>query len=73
MHEGVKRQMYRCLLLIKVKGKAIPVMGRGGPQSCDMLRLPHFLVNRLTDGDEVVSLTHRPSFTLRKIPSAHFC
>jgi hypothetical protein len=26
-------------------------------------RLPHFLDNWLTDGDEVVSLTRRPSFT----------
>jgi hypothetical protein len=27
-----------------------------------------FLVNRLTDGGEVVSLTRRPSFAPRKIP-----
>jgi hypothetical protein len=26
-----------------------------------MSRLPHFLGNRLTDGDEAVSLTHRPA------------
>jgi hypothetical protein len=31
-------------------------------------RLLHFLDNRLTDGGEVVSLTRRPPFTLRKIP-----
>jgi hypothetical protein len=36
-------------------------------------RLPYFLDNRLTDGDEVVSLTRRPPFTLRKIPGTHFC
>jgi hypothetical protein len=28
-----------------------------------MLRIPHFLENRLTDGGEVFSLTHRPRFT----------
>jgi hypothetical protein len=28
---------------------------------------PHFLDNRLTDGDEVVSLTRRPPFTPRKM------
>jgi hypothetical protein len=33
-----------------------------------MLRLPRFLDSRLTDGDEVVSLTRRPPFNLRKIP-----
>jgi hypothetical protein len=30
-------------------------------------RLPHFLDKRLKDGGEVVSLTHRPSFTPTKI------
>jgi hypothetical protein len=34
---------------------------------------PHFSENRLTDGDEVVSLTRRPLFTFRKIPDTHFC
>jgi hypothetical protein len=45
------------LLKISVKGKAIPITGRGGPYVCEMSRLPHFLDNRLTDGGEVVSLT----------------
>jgi hypothetical protein len=40
------------------QGKAIPVTGRGGPQGCETLRLPHFLHNRLTDGGEVLSLMH---------------
>jgi hypothetical protein len=38
------------------KGKAVPVTGRGGPKGCETLRLPHFLDNRLTDGDKVDSL-----------------
>jgi hypothetical protein len=29
--------------------------------------------NRLTDGGEVVTLTHWPPFTPRKIPGTHFC
>jgi hypothetical protein len=48
---------------VKVKRKAVPVTGRGGPQSCEASRIPHFLDNRLTDDGEVVSLTRRPPFT----------
>jgi hypothetical protein len=35
------------------KGKAIPVKGRGGLQSCETSRFSHFLDNRLIDGGEV--------------------
>jgi hypothetical protein len=59
-----------CLIL---RGKAIPVTGRGGPKGCETSRLPHFLDNRLTDGGEVVSLMRRPHFTPGKIPGTHFC
>jgi hypothetical protein len=44
----------------KSKSKAIPVTGRGCLYSCKILRIPHCLDNRLTDGGEVVSSTHRP-------------
>jgi hypothetical protein len=57
----------------KVKGKAIPVTGYGVPYGCERSSLPHFLDNRLTDGGEVVSLTHWPPSTPRKIPGTHFC
>jgi hypothetical protein len=40
---------------IKSESKAIPVTGRGG-----LLRIPHCLGSRLTDGGKVVSPTHRP-------------
>jgi hypothetical protein len=56
-----------------LKGKAIPVTDRGGPQGCETSRLPHFLHNRLTDGGEVVSLTRRQPFMPRNIPGTHFC
>jgi hypothetical protein len=46
--------------LSMVRGKAIPVTGRGDPCGCETSRLPHFLDNRLTDGGEV-SLTRRPA------------
>jgi hypothetical protein len=45
-----------------VKGKAIPVTGRGGLQVCESSKIPHFLANLLTDGAEVVSLTRRAPF-----------
>jgi hypothetical protein len=34
---------------------------------------PAFSDIRLIDGGEVVSPTHRPLLTPRKIPSTHFC
>jgi hypothetical protein len=51
------------------RGKAIPVTRRGSPQDSETPRLPHFLDNLLSDGGEVVSLTRRPPFNPRKIPS----
>jgi hypothetical protein len=52
------------ILCKRVKeGKAIPTIDREGPQDCETSRFPHFLDNRLTDGGEVVSPTHRPPFT----------
>jgi hypothetical protein len=56
--------------------KAIPITGRGGLWGCEMLRIPHCLGNRLTDGSKVVRLMHRPRSTLQKHFSAsgtHFC
>jgi hypothetical protein len=43
----------------RCKGKTFPVTGRGDPLGCETSRLSHFLDNRLTDGGEVVGLTHR--------------
>jgi hypothetical protein len=47
------------------KNKGIPVTGSGSPYSCEMLRVPHFLDNRLTDGGKV-SLMRRPPFTTQE-------
>jgi hypothetical protein len=55
------------LFWVKVKGKAIPVAGRGAPYSCDISRLPHILDNQLTDGGEVVTLMYWLPFTPRMI------
>jgi hypothetical protein len=59
-------------ILQNVKGKAIPVAGRGGPWVCETSRLTHSLENRLTDGGEVISLKRRSQFSPRKIPGAYF-
>jgi hypothetical protein len=50
----------------KKKSKAIPVTGHGDLQGCEMLRISHYLDNRLTDGGKVVSPTHGPHFTPQK-------
>jgi hypothetical protein len=57
----------------KVKGKAIPVTGRGGPKGCETSRLPHFIDDQLTGGGEVVIPTRQPPFNPRKIPGTRFC
>jgi hypothetical protein len=67
MNKGVSSN-----IALNVKGKAIPVTGREGPYGCETSRLPHFLDNRLTHGDEI-SLTRRPPFTPKKIPGTPFC
>jgi hypothetical protein len=48
------------------KSEAVPVTGCGDLQGCEMLRIPQFLDNPLTDGGKVVSLTRRLRFTPQK-------
>jgi hypothetical protein len=49
------------------QAKAIVATGHGGLKDCEMLRIPHCLDNRLTDGGKVVSLTRLPHTTLQNI------
>jgi hypothetical protein len=49
------------------RSKPIPRTGRGGLYVCEMLRTPHCLDNRLTDGGEDVGLTRQE----RCIPQKH--
>jgi hypothetical protein len=53
------------------------VTGRGGVHGCEMLRMSHFLNNRLTHGGNIVSPTQRPRSTPLKhyfsAFGAHFC
>jgi hypothetical protein len=58
-------------LSIEKEVKSICVTGRGDLQGCEMLKIPHCLDNRLTDGGNVVRPTQRP----RSIPpeTLFFC
>jgi hypothetical protein len=53
--------------------KDIPVTGRGGPYGCEILRLPNFLENRLTDGGEVFNFMRRLPLMSRNILGTHSC
>jgi hypothetical protein len=60
---ATKYKMNRCDHISNIKCNIILASGRGSPLCCETLRLPHFLDSRLTDDDEVVSLTRWPPFT----------
>jgi hypothetical protein len=47
--------------------KAIPVTVRGGLERCEMLRIPHCLDSRFTDGGKVVRITDRLRCTQQKL------
>jgi hypothetical protein len=57
------------------EGKAIPVTVNGGPESCEMSGLPHFLGNWLTMVVQPKSASHtgQPPVTPRKIPGTRSC
>jgi hypothetical protein len=45
-----------------IKSNAISVIGLGGLSGCEMLRIPQYLNNQLTNVGEVVRLSHWPRF-----------
>jgi hypothetical protein len=57
--------------------EAVPVTGREGLWSCEMLKIPQCLDNRLTDGGRVVNVMRQPHSTPQKPPFSasvtHFC
>jgi len=55
-----------------VKGKAVPLQARSGPEGSRKLRLPDFMTIA-QDGGKVVSLTHRPPLSPGNAPGTHFC
>jgi hypothetical protein len=65
------------IIFICIKSKAIPLTGLGGLEGCEMVRIPHYIDNRLTDGGKDVSPTHPQHSTPQKryyflLSSTHF-
>jgi hypothetical protein len=61
LYNNKVKVLTRTLLMQNVR--AILITGRGGPQGCGMSRILHFLHHWLSDGNEIVSVTHQPRFT----------
>jgi hypothetical protein len=57
---------------ILLKGKAVPLQARRGPESSRKLRLPDFMTTA-QDGSKVVNLTHRPPLPPGNAHGTHFC
>jgi len=47
-------------MILKVKGKAVPLQAWSGPEGSRKLRFPDFQTTAQDDG-KVVNLTHRPT------------
>jgi hypothetical protein len=59
------------ILIIKGKGKAIPLQAWSGPDCSRNLRFPDYMTTA-QDGGKVVGLTHRPPLPPRNAPGTHF-
>jgi hypothetical protein len=55
-----------------VKGKAVPLQARSGPEVSRKLKFPDFMTTA-QDGGKVVSLTPRPHLPSGNTPGTHFC
>jgi len=62
----------RTELMIKGKGKAVPLQAWSDPEGSRKLSFPDF-VTTAQDGGKVVSLTHRPPLPPENAPGTHFC
>ena len=54
------------------EGKEVPLQALSGPEGSRKLRFPNFMTTA-QDGDEVVSLMHRPPLPPGNTPGTHFC
>jgi hypothetical protein len=55
-----------------LKGKAVPLQARSGPEGSRKLRFPDFITTA-QDGGKVVSLMHRVPLLPGNTPGTHFC
>ena len=60
------------IIIIKSKGKTVPLKAWSGPEGSRKLRFPAFMTTA-QDGGRVVSLKHRPSLSPENAPGTHFC
>jgi hypothetical protein len=59
------------LLTLEGKVQAVQLQAWSGPEGSRKLRFPDFMTTA-HDGDEVVSLTHRPPLPPGNTPATHF-
>jgi hypothetical protein len=59
-------------LILKGKGKAVPLQAWSGPEGSRKLRFPDFMTTA-QDGGKVVSFTHRLHLPPGNTPGTHFC
>ena len=60
------------LVKLIIKGKAVPLQPRSGPEGSRKLRIPDFMTTA-QDSGKVVSLTHRVPLPQVNGPGTHFC
>jgi hypothetical protein len=60
------------LVIVKGKGKAVPLQAWSSPEGSMKLRFPDYM-STAQDGGEDVSLTHRPPLPHVNTPGTHFC
>jgi len=60
------------IVINNVKGKAVLLQAKNGPEGSRKLRFPDFITTE-QDGGKVVSLTHWPPSPPGNTPGTHFC
>jgi len=68
----IGRDPVRSKIVIKGKGKAVPLQAWSGPEGSRKLRFPDFMTSAQEAG-KVVSLTHQPHLPPGNYPGIHSC
>jgi len=59
-------------MLLRIKGKSVPLQAWSGPEGSRKLRFPDFMTTA-QEGGQFVILTHRPHLPPGNSPGTHFC